>query len=344
MIETKPGRIHCLHITRRGRSLRAFTLVELLVVIAIIGILVALLLPAVQAAREAARRTQCTNNLKQMTQAALNFEDSKKELPPIYIATTDQDWLPDSVIPIPGNGDYTLHGMHIFLLSYMEYQAAYDQYDFGVKWNDAANRTATEIDIPEFVCPSAPQRNGGWVADYGINGRVQPTAACILMAAGIPERHDWNGLFSGGEIYADDIRDCADNIVERPGQKGHSPLKFCTDGLSHTIMFSTDEGRPDYYLHGAYNPAEFAKTHFGSETVTGARWANPDNEWWGGDPCEGSTQMMNCDNNNENYSFHPGGCVFSFGDGSVRIIQEEIDTNLFLSLITRAGDDKVDAF
>jgi len=335
-----------LYWSRCGPATRrryAFTLVELLVVIAIIGILVALLLPAIQSAREAARRSQCTNNLKQMTQAALNFENAKKELPPIYVATTDQDWLPPSVVPKPGGGDYTLHGNHIYLLPYMEYQAAYDRYQFGVKWNDALNKLATEIDISEFVCPSAPQRSGRWIADYGINGRVQPGSACILMAAGVPDRYDWSGLFSGGEIYADDIKDCAGTIVERPGQKGHSPIKFCTDGLSHTIMYSPDEGRPDPYFLGAFNPAAYAKTHFGSQTVTGSRWADPDSEWWAGDLCEGSTQMMNCMNDNENYAFHPGGCMYSFGDGSVRFIQEEVDTNTFISLITRAGEDKLEA-
>ena len=325
---------------RRGRGLRAFTLVELLVVIAIIGILVALLLPAIQAAREAARRSQCQNNLKQMTLAALDFENSKKELPPIYITTVDQDWLSGNV---PVDPKKVLHGMHIYILPYMEYQAAYDRYNFDLAWNHADNKQATEIDIPEFVCPSAPQRFGGWVADYGINGRVQPQATCVLVAAGLPDRHDWCGLFSGSAYYATDIKDCAGNVVDRPGQKGHSPPRYCTDGLSHTIMFSPDEGRPDYYYEGANRPDLFAAKNFGATKVTGSSWADPANEWWIGDPCEGARKLMNCDNNNENYAFHVGGALFSFGDGSVRFIQEDVDTNLFVSLNTRAGDEPVDS-
>jgi prepilin-type N-terminal cleavage/methylation domain-containing protein len=77
----------------RGRQRSAFTLVELLVVIAIIGILIALLLPAIQAAREAARRSQCSNNMKQMGLAALNFESSRKGLPPFRIGDHEQTWM-----------------------------------------------------------------------------------------------------------------------------------------------------------------------------------------------------------------------------------------------------------
>src|SRR3954454_9007927 len=72
---------------------KAFTLVELLVVIAIIGILVALLLPAIQAAREAARRSQCSNNLKQVTLATLNFHDARKGMPPMRIVDGDRTWM-----------------------------------------------------------------------------------------------------------------------------------------------------------------------------------------------------------------------------------------------------------
>src|SRR6187399_1630385 len=98
----------------RAVSHRGFTLVELLVVIAIIGILVALLLPAVQSAREAARRSQCTNHLKQMSLAALSYENARKQL---FKVTT---W-------IAGNTDVNApdHGFHIHLLPFMEYQAIY---------------------------------------------------------------------------------------------------------------------------------------------------------------------------------------------------------------------------
>src|SRR4051794_6251308 len=112
-----------LAVAERRILKRGFTLVELLVVIAIIGILVALLLPAVQAAREAARRSQCVNNLKQITLAMLNYEGAKKQLPVLYTFLNPHT-----------KADAPAHGIHIWILPYMEYQPVYDQYDFTKLW------------------------------------------------------------------------------------------------------------------------------------------------------------------------------------------------------------------
>src|SRR5262245_23466783 len=110
-----------------GSSSAGFTLVELLVVIAIIGILVALLLPAIQAAREAARRAQCQNNMKQMGLATLNFESAKKKLPPTHNRTT---------VYINGKGISAEHSTITYLLSYLEEQAIADQWDWKQTWNN----------------------------------------------------------------------------------------------------------------------------------------------------------------------------------------------------------------
>ncbi len=131
---------------------RAFTLVELLVVIAIIGILVALLLPGVQAAREAARRAQCQNNLKQAALACLNYESTNGTLPPGEVATADDE-----------QRNNVKSGWAIEILPYMEQQAVYDQYDFtgnksyrstGTNASGVSNVQASQTFLPELLCPS----------------------------------------------------------------------------------------------------------------------------------------------------------------------------------------------
>lgn len=120
-----------------------FTLVELLVVIAIIGVLVALLLPAVQAAREAARRSQCTSNLKQLTLACLNHEESHRVLP--------QAWYwPDNS---PGVQRY--YGWGTVIVPQLEEKGIFDLYDFKLDWFDPGNQAVINNRIPVFLCPTA---------------------------------------------------------------------------------------------------------------------------------------------------------------------------------------------
>src|SRR5207249_6895371 len=129
-------------------SREGFTLVELLVVIAIIGVLVALLLPAVQAAREAARRTQCNNNMRQLTLGVHNFHDVNQVFP----ASQDQ-WVNSKGVTI-GCSWVTR------ILPFIEQQALYQIYNFDAAWDDAAtNDSATGADkykVKGFLCPSAP--------------------------------------------------------------------------------------------------------------------------------------------------------------------------------------------
>jgi prepilin-type N-terminal cleavage/methylation domain-containing protein len=328
---------------------RGFTLVELLVVIAIIGVLVSLLLPAIQAAREAARRTQCSNNLKQMTIATLNYENGLKELPPIYVFLYPAAQYPNGP-PDPATSDppFPAHGIHIYLLPFMENQPVYDSYDFTKPWNNIANQRARDTLIPDFICPTAPAPlerrkisnvDVGAYTDYTTDGRVSPALACVLETAGIKDRTDWSGLFTGPPEYFDyDTTNCPPGNLK--GQTGRTFLRLVTDGLSHTIMFVPDAGRPSYWVDGQNHDFELGAFDF----IGGARWADPDTEFWSHNACAGGTSMINCNNSNEIYSFHVGGGMFSFADGSVHFIADTIDGDVQVSLITRAGDDTVKDF
>ncbi|QEG33382.1 putative major pilin subunit [Bythopirellula goksoeyrii] len=131
----------------RQRSLRrsGFTLVELLVVIAIIGVLVALLLPAVQAAREAARRSQCQNNLRQLGLAALNYEHQHQQLPVGCIGYGLQD------------GKQLLISWNVQLLPFLEQEALAERFDFAVASYKEPNRQLGATLMPMFLCPSTPE-------------------------------------------------------------------------------------------------------------------------------------------------------------------------------------------
>ena len=158
---------------------RAFTLVELLVVIAIIGILVALLLPAVQAAREAARRTSCQNNLKQIGIALQNYHDSSSgAFPPGIVfdaGPTGMPFVPDRSWSFRPN-------WIINILPYMEEQGLYDSFDLTVYISDAVNQIPRGTTVETLLCPSDADRaatkfTGQREGDNWCGETMRPTAA-----------------------------------------------------------------------------------------------------------------------------------------------------------------------
>jgi prepilin-type N-terminal cleavage/methylation domain-containing protein len=215
------------------RLSRGFTLVELLVVIAIIGVLVALLLPAVQAARESARRTTCVNNVKQMALAAANYESARGVFPPGRLLP---DWKEggssytnyQSVQPSHKTGFYSVH---VWLLPYMEQANIFNQIDFGIaqvkKMTNPTNPHLTAYSTAQglFICPSDPNSEriiseNNYRANFGGS-----TPAAGARSAGIYTARPT------------DPWDCGGNGAFSIGEKGLSAKAF-TDGLSKTAFFS----------------------------------------------------------------------------------------------------------
>ncbi|MEO2046067.1 MAG: DUF1559 domain-containing protein [Pirellulales bacterium] len=202
----------------------AFTLVELLVVIAIIGILVAMLLPAIQAARESARRSQCQNNVKQICLALLNYHTAEKIFPP----STN---LPAKVAP--QRSSTFLQNWVITILPYLEQQNLYDLFDLTVVINDPINREPRGVEIPTMLCPSDPfnrspyagahpREGDNWArGNYGANASIG-FFSNSFRAAGGPDAPLWKDPRTRGVM----------------GQSVAVKIAQITDGTSTTILIS----------------------------------------------------------------------------------------------------------
>ncbi len=146
------------HVKNRA-GVKAFTLVELLVVIAIIGILIALLLPAIQSAREAARRTQCANNLKQIGLAMQTHESARKVLP------AGTKYGPGDMLPpsnAPGHGWYDEHGWYSALMPFIEEVGFQNAIHYDLSFTDSSNDTARRMKVGMFECPSDRMVQNEW--------------------------------------------------------------------------------------------------------------------------------------------------------------------------------------
>ena len=321
----------------RSSRMRAFTLVELLVVIAIIGILVALLLPAIQAAREAARRTQCTNKMKQLGLAMLNYESAKKQLPlaytPNYTGAIGKGACPGLNTTGNTSNNKPNHFVLTFILPYLEYQQLFDQIDIqSQNWNSTTksatkntiNNDVVKVDIQDFLCPSTEGRPLKYTTEYYTMVDIQDTAYCAADATGVMK---------------------SKRQVERLlGLLQDTPtsLKKCSDGLSKTFLFFESAGRP-YNYDKNRNRIMAASNVVDGEMTKDYQWADPGvyAVWGNGlDPaCNLTASIMNCNNYQGLYSFHSGGGNQLMGDGSVTFLNENTDLDTFISLYTRAADD-----
>jgi prepilin-type N-terminal cleavage/methylation domain-containing protein/prepilin-type processing-associated H-X9-DG protein len=293
------------HREQRTRA-TGFTLVELLVVIAIIGVLIALLLPAIQSAREAARRSQCSNHLRQLGTAVKTHVATKRYFPPATSYHSPR------------------HNVINYILPYVEQASVYERLDLSRDWNSTDNLPHTEVTLPFLLCPSAP-RGREYVSDYAACTRIAKkdgfgplVAAGLVTSRGGDGNRKWEGLLQHR------LRIVDGKLIEYRITTAH-----VRDGLSNTMLLFEDAGRPDHYEHGALVEAGATKD---------GRWASH-NSFFVIDKNCNQGQLMNCSNREEVYSFHPGGAVFAFGDGSVHFLSETLNPEAFISLLTRdAGD------
>jgi len=309
----------------------AFTLVELLVVIAIIGVLVSLLLPAIQAAREAARRIHCQNNMKQLGLALLNYESSHKQFP--YSRWGEVSAVHDRP------AESAMHSWAVVGLSYAEETNIAQQYNMDFPWHAPENREVVAYPISLFQCPSAPTKQR-WddsfssdlkpaAGDYGsineVKNRFYQAMGLQVPWADAPERM---GVLS---------RDTYDGRVMPPCR-----IKDILDGTSNTIMLGECAGRPLYHVRGQERPC--LQHANGIYVEDGAGWADPDGGFSlsGRDASgciKGGPLVINATNDSEAYSFHMGGAMFCFADGSVHFLQQDIDPLTYKALVTRAGGE-----
>lgn len=333
----------------------AFTLIELLVVIAIIALLAGLILPAVQKARDAANRTTCLNNLKQIGLAIHNFHDAKKSLPQNLrpssstVSTVRERWFTQ-------------------VLPYLEQSQLHNRYDETQNWDSATNLPVTSTPIKVAQCPSAPNPNRldnnpqgatpGWgstnppivaVTDYSGNYGVHPSfiAANSSIASISGIQNPYGPLTNGNGV-----------------DKSEVTLTDVTDGTSATIWAVESAAKPYLYQGGVRVGLDLTQ-----HVVNGGGWSRPASDFWligfsdkGGTTPAGpytvnaangldaagtfpqtvpSGNPLGTDPGGQIYGFHGSLANVVLVDGSVRSIDQNIAPAIIAALSTRANNDTV---
>jgi prepilin-type N-terminal cleavage/methylation domain-containing protein/prepilin-type processing-associated H-X9-DG protein len=327
------------------RARPAFTLIELLVVIAIIAILIGLLLPAVQKVREAAARSQCSNNLKQLGLALHNYASTYSDKFPTGGEGTDFANAPS------GPSVFDRHSTFTMLLPYMEQDNVYKLINLNYYYNDVNNqpkgangKLGAQNVVKSYLCPAngwgQPDPQGFGNVDYGatVYTDIDPNTGLRNK----PSR-------ANGALHVDPTRPLAGNTI-----------LGITDGTSNTIAIAEDAGRDYRYVAAYVDPFDGQLRRFW-------RWAEPDCGFGvsgfqsGGydsgaainntsTPVGGSTTTClwapanNCGNNDEIFGFHTGGALAVFCDGHVQMLQSSIDRRVVRMLVTPTGGETIPSF
>jgi prepilin-type N-terminal cleavage/methylation domain-containing protein/prepilin-type processing-associated H-X9-DG protein len=304
---------------RTARRRNAFTLLELLVVIAIIAVLVGLLLSAVQKAREAAIRMVCRNNLRQIGIAIHLYENTHGRFPPGAV----QGPFPEAGVP-EGAG----HGMWPLLFPHLEQAALARAYRLDLNYQDPGNQPAAATRLPVLVCPATPDTYRVETTDNDPGWPAGARGACTDYAplGNNPILIDRGWIAPDTEIAG----------VLTLSVKGPVLMKDITDGTSTTLMVSEVAGRPQRWELGSADP---------DQQILGGPWSAPANlVELGGNLMgvgEDSPGIINRSNNQQPYSFHPGGVNGLFADGSVRFLGSNLDVRTLAGLVSRAGGEVI---
>lgn len=329
------------------RQQQGFTLIELLVVIAIIAVLVALLLPAVQQTREAARRTQCKNHLKQIGLALHNYHDSYSTFPigagygvSSYAATSGPGGA-ISVTNAPRRAPWT-----VLILPYMDMSTLYSQFDFSGQFKacynegptSGQNHTASTTPVPAYQCPSFGYPDDTLRTNYfGVMGGGADQAAWA-HASSIGRAFWENGvLYMNSRVKLRDITDGASNTVVVGETKYQLGPKSPTNGTSRFGWASTVRGTAntnggvlaavtDVKINDWNGDGNEDDTSFTNHTDT----KKPNRR--------GTVNGTNATQNLQGRAFssaHAGGCHFTFADGSVRFISDVVSMTTLQNLAIR---------
>ena len=357
-----------------------FTLIELLVVIAIIAVLVSLLLPAVQQAREAARRSQCQNNMKQLGLAIFNYESTFSRLPPSGESTNET----------LGARQFFPVSMYVAILGFIDQQNLGNQWNYNAHYTNNAgsavpvsnNAFLSQTKVPSFLCPSNGYTQvdglGYGLADYMpvAYTDIDPITGLRNKSAGGVLNADVGGALGFARKLADltdgpsnvmlVIEDCA-RPTQTAGHYNQSGI-FVGTGTPATTYFVSTMDTSQMFAAPDVVPGTFGGT-YGSPN----RWADPDissgisgpptqdptsglyiagslsqviNNWKSplGGPPQCPWNNNNCGSNDEPFSQHPGGVNALFGDGRVRFVSENINIQIVRMLANRKDGAPVGDF